>query len=173
MTCALTKGFTLDCRDSNGGIKKIYVTEHSNKNTLTETSGVITAFTLNTGKQFWTYELPDNTAQLTENIQANTQNGTVVYSQELQLVLHKLQTSVRNELKLLAQNRLMIIVLDTNGVYWLLGKTTGGWLTGGSSVSGQAKADMSGYNMTFIAEEPEPMTEVSSGLISTLTAPAT
>ena len=35
MACALTQGYTLDCADSVGGIKKIYVTELANKSTLT------------------------------------------------------------------------------------------------------------------------------------------
>jgi hypothetical protein len=172
MACALTKGFTLGCRDALGGVKEIYVTEFANKATLSETSGVVTTFTLDSGKQFWTYEIPDNTAQVTETVNANTQNGTVFYSQELPLVLHKLQTAIRNELKLLAQNRIMVIVKDANDTYWLLGKTIGAWLTGGTSVTGVGKADASAYNITLMAEEPEPMTEVNSDLIATLTAPA-
>jgi hypothetical protein len=172
MTCALTKGFTLACRDAMGGVKEIYITEFANKATLTETSGVITTFTLDSTKQFWTYEIPESTGQLTETINANTQNGTVFYSQELPIVLHKLQSAIRNELKLLAQNKMMVIVKDANDTYWLLGKTIGAWLTGGTSVTGTAKGDASAYNMTFMAEEPEPMTEVTSGLIATLTAPA-
>ncbi|MDL5049559.1 hypothetical protein QQ054_26430 [Oscillatoria amoena NRMC-F 0135] len=46
MACALTTGFTLDCRQSNGGIEAVYFTEIANKATLTAASGVITAFTL-------------------------------------------------------------------------------------------------------------------------------
>ena len=40
MSCALTTGFTLDCRNSNGGIEAVYFTELENKNALTASSDV-------------------------------------------------------------------------------------------------------------------------------------
>jgi hypothetical protein len=57
MACLLTSGYTLDCADSVGGIKKIYITELANKGSITAASGIITAFTLSAGKKFFTYEL--------------------------------------------------------------------------------------------------------------------
>ena len=172
MSCALTKGFTLGCKDGIGGIKEIYLTEFSNKATLTETSGVITAFTLSAGKQFWKYELPDNTSSLIETINTNLQNGTTFYSQVVNFILNKLQTAIRNEMKLVAQARLMIIILDRNGTYWLIGKSIGANLTEGSAVTGLAKGDLTGYNMSVLAEESEPMSEVTAGLMATLILPA-
>ncbi len=45
MSCALTQGYTLDCRDSLGGIVEVYFTEAANVTASTEASGVITALT--------------------------------------------------------------------------------------------------------------------------------
>ena len=61
MSCALTSGFTLPCRDGVGGVKTIYITELANFASATIASGVVTALTLDTGKKFWTYELTEET----------------------------------------------------------------------------------------------------------------
>ena len=172
MACALTQGYTLDCADSVGGIKKIYVTELANKSTLTAASGVITAFTLSTGKQFWTYELQKETSNLVENITRNEANGTTFYEQVLQFTIRKMAASLRNEIKLLAQNRVMIIVLDRNGKYWLVGESNGAEMTNSTGATGTAFGDFNGYTLNFRALEEAPMQEVTSGLISTLTSPA-
>lgn len=172
MSCALTQGYTLDCRDNVGGIKEIYITELGNKATLTAASGVITAFTLSSGKQFFKYELEKETAELTENFQTNDVNGTVFYEQDIMLPIRKLQASTRNEIKLLAQNRLMIIVKDRNGKYWLLGENNGCELQPSTGKTGKAMGDFNGYELTFKGKEEDPMQEVSSGLIATLSAPA-
>ncbi|MGV3596686.1 MAG: hypothetical protein ACO1PI_02395 [Bacteroidota bacterium] len=87
MACALTTGFTLDCRQSNGGIEAVYFTEIANKATLTAASVVITAFTLAATKKFFKYELRKKTGQLEQNIQVNNENGTVFYEQTLTVKL--------------------------------------------------------------------------------------
>jgi outer membrane protein assembly factor BamB len=169
MACALTQGYTLDCRDSVGGIKTIYVTELANKSSITAASGTITAFTLTAGKKFWTYELMKETAALTENITTSDTNGTLFFEQDLTFTIRKMQASLSQEIKLLAQNRLMIIVLDRNGKYWLLGENNGAELQPSTSVTGTAFGDMNGYNLVFKAKEESPMNEVASNLITSLT----
>ena len=172
MACALTSGRALDCRDSVGGIKRLLITELANKATLTTTSGAISAFTLATGKQFWSYEQVRETSNFSEAILASVENGTLAYETTLTAIFNKGETSTRNQIRLLAQNRLMIIAEDRNGKYWLLGDTHGAELTAGSYASGTAMGDRNGYELTFVAKEAEPMKEVASGLIATLLAPA-
>lgn len=172
MACVLTSGYTLGCRDAVGGIKAIYITELANKNALTASAGNISAFTLDTGKQFWTYELEKETAECVEKIQTSVENGTVFYETELKIMLHKRSVTLRNELALVAQNRLMIIILDRNGTYWLMGEVNGADLAPSESAFGKAMGDASGYALTFVAKETAFMQTVASGLISTLTAPA-
>lgn len=172
MACALTSGRALDCRDSVGGIKRLLITELANKATLTTTSGAISAFTLSTGKQFWSYEQVRETSNFSEAMLASVENGTLAYETTLTAIFNKGETSTRNQIRLLAQNRLMIIAEDRNGKYWLLGETNGAELTAGSYASGTAMGDRNGYELTFVAKEAEPMKEVASGLIATLLAPA-
>lgn len=172
MACALTTGFTLDCRNSNGGIEAVYFTEIENKATLSASASVIDTFTLDTGKQFFKYELRKKTSIFEQNIQVNNENGTVFYEQTLSVKLDKLETTKRNEILLLAQNNLMVIIKDNNGKYWLMGETRGALLNGGKGSTGTAYGDMSGFELTFMGEEAELSKEVDSSLLATLTAPA-
>lgn len=172
MSCALTTGFTLDCRNSNGGIEAVYFTEIENKATLSATSSVIDTFTLDTGKQFFKYDLRKKTSIFEQNIQVNNENGTVFYEQTLSVKLDKMETTKRNEILLLAQNNLMVIIKDNNGKYWLMGETRGALLNGGKGSTGTAYGDMSGFELTFMGEEAELSKEVDSSLIATLNAPA-
>jgi len=170
MACALTQGYTLDCRDSLGGITEVYFIEKGNVTSTTQASGVITAVVKASSKVFRKYELVPGTSSLTENINASVQNGTVFYAQELSIILNKLQANTRNEILLLAQNTLAAVVGDNNGKYWYLGKVHGINITGGSGATGTAQADRNGYTLTFSSGEKELAPEVTSSIIAGLTA---
>lgn len=170
MACALTQGYTLDCKDSIGGIKAVWFIAAGDVSAVTEVSGVVTAITKASGKVFYKYQLVKNSSSLTENVNANVQNGTVFYAQELAIILNKMQANTRNEILLLAKNNLLAVVEDANGKYWLLGKTNGLDLSAGSSATGTAQADRNGYTLTFSGGEKELAPEVQSTLIAGLTA---
>lgn len=168
MACALTQGYALDCKDSAGGIVEIYFIEKANLSTVTEASGVVTAITKATGKRFWKWELPKNTGSLNETITGSIENGTVFYASELILVVNKLNVNVRNEIKLLAQNTLVAVVKDNNSKYWMVGKDRGLDLTTGTSGTGTAFGDRSGYSLTFSGSEPSPMLQVNDAVAAAL-----
>ena len=82
MPCALTQGYTLDCKESIGGIKAVWFIPFADVTTITEASGVVTTITKSAGKVFYKYQLVKQTSSLTENITASVENGTVFYAQE-------------------------------------------------------------------------------------------
>ena len=168
MACALTQGFVLDCKESVGGIKSVRFVEFDNVASIAYAAGVAT-LTMVASKKFWKYAQVRETSSFTETITANVQNGTIFYSQELTVILNKLAAATRNEILLLAKNRLMAIVEDMNGNYWLLGAKNGLDITGGNSATGTASGDRNGYTLTFQAMEADPMWSVSAGAISAIT----
>lgn len=168
MACALTQGFVLDCKESVGGIKSVRFVEFDNVASIAYAAGVAT-LTMVASKKFWKYAQVRETSSFTETITANVQNGTIFYQQELTAILNKLAAATRNEILLLAKNRLMAIVEDMNGNYWLLGAKNGLDITGGNSATGTASGDRNGYTLTFQAMEADPMWSVSSAAISALT----
>lgn len=170
MPCALSQNYTLDCKDSLGGIKTLWLINHANVTALTEASGIVSAITKAAGKVFYKYELVKNTGALTETITASVENGTVFYAQELSIVLNKLQANTRNEILLLAQSTLMAVVQDANDKYWLLGRVQGVDVTGGTAATGTAQGDRNGYALTFTGSEKQLAPEVNSGIIAGLTS---
>tara|TARA_R110002167_G_scaffold1338_2_gene5953 strand:+ start:1256 stop:1807 length:552 start_codon:yes stop_codon:yes gene_type:complete len=159
MACELTKGRGLDCRNVMGGIKAVYFTQHEDA-TVAETAGAVSDLDLTTN--LFKYTLPRGTGSFTETIQPSSENGTVFYEPSVSIRLHKLTVLDRNELKLLAQNRLLVFVQtnvkDDNGkdIIWCLGRTNGLELSAGTSASGAAFGDMNGYELTFSGAEEEP-----------------
>jgi hypothetical protein len=168
MSCALIGGYTKDCADSRGGVKAVYITELANKGSITAAAGVISAFTLATGKQFWKFEQELNVPTAKEDVTANRQNGTVFYAQEVMVQLQKLSAANRNHVKLLAVNDVMTIVEDRNGKFWLYGENNGLRVSGGSIGTGAASGDFNGSSLTFTGEEGEPAQEVTSSLMTAL-----
>jgi len=167
MACALTQGFVLDCKESLGGVKSVRFVEFDNAS-MTYAAGVAT-ITMDAGKKFWLYSQVRETSSLTETITANVQNGTIFYQQEVVIVLNKLAAATRNEILLLAKNRLLAIVEDMNGNYWLLGAKNGLDITSGNSATGTASGDRNGYTLTFQAMEADPMWSVAAGTIAAIT----
>lgn len=167
MACALTQGYALDCKDSAGGIVEVFFIEKANA-TISDASGVVTGITKASGKRFYKWELPKDTGSLTETITGSIENGTVFYASELVIVVNKLAVNVRNEIKLLAQNTLVAVAKDNNGKYWMVGKDRGVDLTTGTSGTGTAFGDRSGYSLTFSGSEPEPMLQVQASVAAAL-----
>ena len=106
---------------------------------------------------------------MTETINGNSQNGTVYYTPEVVVVLSKLDTDKRNEIKVLAQQRLVAIVESNDGSYWVVGWQNGLELNAGTSATGTAFADLSGYSLTFSGMEAEQMLSIAQAEVDTVT----
>ncbi len=168
MPCALTQSYTLDCRDNVGGIKEVWFAAHEDITAWTGSNGTYTAVTMDAGKYFWHYDLVRESCNFAETITSNIQNGTLFYAQSLEIILNKLQVNTRNEILLLAKNRLVAIVTDNNFNKWILGKDNGLDLTGGGPQTGTAFGDRNGYVLTFTGSERE----LASAFTGTVTVSA-
>lgn len=153
MACELTTGRTLDCKDSIGGIRTIFLMQVEDY-TPTYTADVLTSVATATA---YRYELPKATGSLSEAIQVSTENGTIFYESTLTVKLHKLSAADRDEIKLLAQNRLTVMILDNNNQQWVIGEVNGAEITAGTAETGMNLGDMSGYNLTFTSQEKNPL----------------
>jgi len=167
MACNLTKGRNVTCRDGIGGIKAIYLAQHDELTSYTAASGELTDFDLGSGDDIYKYLLKRGTGGLTETVNASSENGTVFYTHSVNIKLHDLTSADQNEIKLLAQQRLIIFVelnqLTTTGKNVILacGLDNGAELSAGTNASGVALGDMAGYDWTFEALEPNPMQVVA------------
>lgn len=158
MSCALTAGYSLACKDSVGGLKKVYLANFEDITYSAPVAGVISTVT----GDMYLYELPMNTAQFTETVTSSIENGTTFYQTELVIVLPKLTATLRNELKLLAQAKLAVVAVDRNGVQWVLGYENGCFLTTGTSATGTAMGDLNGMTLTMTSMEKDPILTTSA-----------
>ena len=166
MACDLTSGFSLACRDNIGGIKNVYILSGS-VTTVTAASGAISD--ISGDGVYYTFSLPRNVGDFTETPTPSLENGTVFYSQVVNIALHKLQASIRNQVKVLAQNPSLKIVVETEngsddnvGQFFYSGRYRGATLTGGAGTSGTAMGDANQYALTFEATEPYPAEEITT-----------
>jgi hypothetical protein len=169
MSCNLSAGIQLGCRDNTGGLKTIWITDYPNVQSITQSTGdTITAIS-GTGT-FYEFQLIRTSSQLTETVNASLENGTVFYQGEVVTYFSKLSQDKRNIMKTLAQSqRLAIVAEDNNGQYFYLGQTYGCFISAGTSVTGKALGDQNGYNLTFQYLEPNPMNQLSGSLASIAT----
>jgi hypothetical protein len=179
-TCDITSGFTLGCRDNSGGIKNLYILSGSISSVADESEGLINS--ISGSGEFFQFELFRQTSDFAEAISSTPENGTVFYEQTVNATFFKLQSATRNQVRVLAKNPDLKIIVETNngsvdgvGRYWLLGEENGVQLLSGTGQTGTAFGDLNGYTLTFTGQEPEPASEISgslSGVVSGITVPA-
>ena len=168
MACEITSGFQLACRDNSGGIKNIYILSGSIAGITEASEGLISD--ISGSGVFYKFELTKNTGDLTETPTPSLENGTVYYDQLINVAFHKLQSSIRNQVKVLAQNPDLKIVVETNngvespytGRFFYVGRYRGATLSGGAATSGTAFGDANQYSLTFQGLEPEPADEIQT-----------
>lgn len=156
MACELSTGFTLDCKDSIGGIKKIVLTDKSNVTSFAFQVGTDIVTQINAVDQnaIYTYELPTQTGSFEETINFNRDNGTVFYTQTVNVMLHKLSAAKRLELQAVAQARVIVFVNDSNDNWWAIGYEYGSDLSTSTAATGTALGDANGYTLAFTHETP-------------------
>jgi hypothetical protein len=171
MSCELTSGFEVACRESTGGIKNFYIGQKtSDLSVTTDSSGIATSIT---GAVLYKYNPRRETSMFNDEVTTNEQNGSVYYAQTAQIILTRMEQRKRNEVVLLAKSNLIMIVQDQNDKYWLLGEANGITLANSPGGSGTAYADRNGYELNFEGAEPTAAREVEADAFSDLIQPET
>lgn len=164
MSCFITEGYTLDCRNASlGGLKSIWILGDSG-NTISSTAvdaeGKYTSIS-GTGT-FYKFELAKASSSFEEAISVNTTAQSVAFTPTLTLSFPKLDQALRNTFfELVKQNEIYAVVLDNNGRYWLVAPENGLSADSGSMVSGLGLTDLNGVNALVLAGgEPSPSAEI-------------
>ena len=167
MACSLTVGYSLGCRTSVGGVEWVSFIAFGNKGTVTAASGTVTAWTVG-GGQFFKYEQEEEVSEATSNETLSRPNGTIFYAQEVKLAINGLTAALRQELKLLAQNRLIGIVKMRDGQSFVFGLDYGLMKSAQASKSGLAFGDRNGYEITFSGSEANDIQLVTTSVVTSL-----
>ena len=169
MACNITRGRLIDCKDSIGGLKAIYIAK-SYSNNISAVADINTTEMTTAGFATWSccggtvevfkYDLVPNLSSMTVNIQSDNANGTTFFNQTLSVTLQKIDHDMTNELRLMAYSRSQIFVQDENDNVFLLGIDGGCHVTGGTVVTGAAKGDLTGYTIEWAAEEKNALIQL-------------
>ena len=164
MSCSITSGISLSCKDSQGGIDYLYVADLPNYDTITtDVDGLVESLDLNGSPvsiTWFKYEVPKQSSSFTETINADNTAQTVYYQQDALMVFTKMESAKRDQIKLLAQNpKLLVVVKDGNGKFWSVGISRGAELSAGTVSTGTSYGDRNGGEITLTGLEPEPSYE--------------
>lgn len=175
MACALTTSYTyVGCRGGAGGIREVLITEAANVTAYTVAANIVTAITLTTGKLFRRYVLDKEMGMFTDNGAYSPASGTIIYEPQIDFTIKHLTTTMQAEIKLLAQNSLIMIVRDGSGatgtsdVYRIFGLERYMDLLTFGTESGTAAADFQGNKLSFKGKEVNFAYEISTSLIAGL-----
>ena len=167
MSCTiLAKGRNLPCIKSVGGIKSIILADFGTLGNLSVTGAEVTA--ISTTPAAYKYLVKPGSSVMEETITASAENGTVYYDQNVNIQLQKLDKETQAELQDVAKGNPHVFVEDFNSNYFLVGAYNGADVSAGTISTGTALADLSGYTLTFTAQEVLPAFFCASAVISAL-----
>lgn len=174
MPCVINSGYSIDCRESIGGIQAIWLIANadlydaSGNSRVTESSGTVTAMTKASGKRFYKFEVPRATASASSNLTGSQENGTIFFTHQVMFPINQRNASIRNIITTLAKNRLTFVTLDMDGTYRMYGKSFGLFLDTTESGSGTAPGDRQGSMLTFTSQETEDFLVVAANVAANL-----
>jgi len=154
MSCAISKGRSLPCKDSVGGLKAVYIVDYSTDvagEDITDGEISIPASITDWGK----FDIKGNSS-LETTISSSRENGTTFFESALNLTFTYLDHETQAEIAKIAKARPHVVVEDYNGNYLLLGHEHGCEVTGGTTVTGAAMGDLSGFTLVLTAQEVAP-----------------
>ena len=125
--------------------------------------GEVTTIT-GTQPDWYEYDVKGNSS-LETTVTSSRENGTTFYTQTLNLTLTYLDAKTQNELQIIAVGRPYVVVEDYYGNQFLCGFENGMECTGGTTVTGAAAGDLSGFTLTMEGLEETAPYFLASGLI--------
>lgn len=146
--CVPLAGILRNCDASMGGIKRAWIACYNDVQPPTVTADKITKLNFTAGS-FYEYEFKKETGSFTTTINPNDATGAVYYSTDIILQFAKQETAKRKEIAALAVGDLIVIIEDSNGLFWYFGYSYPVTMSAGTGETGTAFADFNGYNITL------------------------
>ena len=156
--CDISSGRTLPCKQGSAGLLGVYFLNRDADLAITyDVTDPTLIADIQTGDPagaatFYKYELDNDGANYTENLNADRNNGTFFYEQVVTMALQSLQEQDKPQFDNLAKGRPLAVIHYRNGKAVLAGISRG-LDTSGNNASGGALGDFQGYTLTLTANE--------------------
>ena len=168
MSCNITVGRGLSCKDSVSGLKSIYIINYDDldyENVAFDATNTdeVESWTPATQLNMYKYELKGANGFET-TIESSRENGTTVFNGALSIQLKKQDVATHNTIKLLSYGRPRLVIRTMTNQFFLMGLEQGADVEGGSISTGQAMTDFNGYSLNFVSSEtiPSPFIKCST-----------
>jgi hypothetical protein len=155
MSCTISSGRLVNCKDQVGGIKTVYFMNYADISSDITVDGTTKALTDIGAQTVYQYDVQPETASVNVAINSSKENGTTFYDQNIDITLHKLTPEDEDNIRLLSWGRPIIFVLDQNSQVFMFGAENGCALASGQVQTGTGFGDMSGYQLTFNGKEQQ------------------
>lgn len=151
------KGFGQECQGSASGLKRLLIGLEREWEVVpsTSTSGAPHNATLSattTGTPvFYEYFIAEESTSLTSTLNINNQNGVKYYQNVVAATFIRMRPEKHLQMQALANEKLIILVQDSNGQYWVFNNASASAET---AQSGLAADDLSGYQIELSGRTP-------------------
>lgn len=146
------KGIARGCKDSVGGIVKVWVNPDYDtaRSSVSLAEGVTAQAKLTTPstKGWKVFNFFKNTGSMTSTLNVSDNAGSS-FTTEVSLTFMKQDSAKRLEMLGLLLGQCMVIVKDANGKYWVLGWDSPVEASAGTAVTGTASTDLNGFTVTL------------------------
>ncbi len=157
MSCILTSGYTLNCRQQ-AGVAKVYIGTWNGPSLtyVQDPDGTIGTFSGAT-TSFYGMNQTIETSSFTFPAEINNENNAIAYTQTCMITLQGMTQALSNQIKILGQGAWRIILLDKNGNYWFMGYSGPVQVSAIDGGLGKASTDLNGAILTFTSKEIQPV----------------
>jgi hypothetical protein len=171
MSCNLTKGYTLPCKNTVGGFKAIYLANFDDYDFVTSSTDAGHVLSdLGDLATVFKYDLKNAGNAFAEEIQSDRNNGTTAFNQTMTFVLTGINDQLDFQLKTMAFGRPIVFVETNAGKVLAMGITQGSELTGTmNSIAGTLEGAVAS-TLTLTAQEPDPAFHLTAGAVTALKA---
>ena len=158
-------GLNAGCKDSVGGVAKIWLADQASQTWTVDTSTL--TIKPSSTSAFKVYNLRKGAASMTSTLTVNDNAGNY-FTTEIAINFLKMETSKRLEVMAMLMGQTSGIVKDNNGKYWAVGINNPLEGSAGTGETGTASSDANQYSVTISVDDAELPYEITDA--STLSA---
>tara|TARA_R110002020_G_scaffold90365_1_gene220041 strand:- start:769 stop:1287 length:519 start_codon:yes stop_codon:yes gene_type:complete len=166
--CPITSGRVEPCNDSIGGLDSFFAIPFI-VNGFTIADGEVTAIDSGITEAF-KFELRADANTFTSDGVSDENTGVSLFTETLTVFLKKQDALTNVQVNLLQQGLHYFICKSRNGGYQLMGSLDGARVTASNIVSGGARSDGNGYNLTATSTSKTPAPFLDQSTVTALLA---
>lgn len=152
------KGLNAGCKDSVGGVAKVWLADFSDVEWAVDTSTHLA--TTEDTSSFKVYNLRKGAASMTSTLTVNDNAGSY-FSTEVAMQFLKMENAKRLEVMAMLMGQCTGVVKDRNGKYWAIGVENPLEGSAGTGETGTAASDANQYSVTISVDDAELPREIT------------